>query len=90
MSTGRATSSGLVSTSCSCLRTPLTADTGAAGYAEAEWRDWSVGEDEAAGQTKSFGPLTFVTVLKAGHMVPYDKPAESLAMVRRWLAEEDM
>jgi carboxypeptidase C (cathepsin A) len=60
-------------------------------YQKAEWRDWSVEKGgEKAGETKSWGPLTFVTVRGAGHMVPFDKPAESLAMVSRWLAEEDV
>jgi carboxypeptidase C (cathepsin A) len=43
---------------------------GAAGYADAEWRDWAVEDNsKAAGLTRTFGPLTFVTVLEAGHMV---------------------
>ncbi|EIN10271.1 peptidase S10 serine carboxypeptidase [Punctularia strigosozonata HHB-11173 SS5] len=62
-------------------------------YVKAEWRDWRVGEDgEKAGETKSAagGLLTFATVRGAGHMVPHDKPAESLAMVSRWLAGADL
>jgi carboxypeptidase C (cathepsin A) len=42
---------------------------GAAGYHAAEWRDWSIEDGNAAGQTKEFGGLTFVTLLGAGHMM---------------------
>ncbi|KAG0258674.1 hypothetical protein DFQ27_004507 [Actinomortierella ambigua] len=39
-----------------------------------------------AGDIRSAGPMTFLRVFGAGHMVPYDKPAESLDMLNRWLA----
>ncbi|KAJ7287261.1 serine carboxypeptidase [Mycena rebaudengoi] len=38
------------------------------------------------GQTRSAKGLTFATVDAAGHLVPYDKPKESLELVQRWLA----
>ncbi|KAF4584580.1 hypothetical protein EYR38_001809 [Pleurotus pulmonarius] len=48
-------------------------------------RDWVV-DGKSAGKTRSAKGLTFATVEAAGHMVPYDKPKESLEMVQRWLA----
>ena len=41
---------------------------GSEGYKAQSWRDW-IFDDQAAGQTKSAGPLTFATVLGAGHMM---------------------
>ncbi|KAG0232181.1 hypothetical protein BGW41_001939 [Actinomortierella wolfii] len=38
-----------------------------------------------AGDVRSAGPLTFLRVFGAGHMVPYDKPAESLEMLNNWI-----
>ncbi|KAI0775431.1 Alpha/Beta hydrolase protein [Irpex lacteus] len=63
--------------------------TGSKGYAKQAWRDWTVG-GEKAGETKSWGALTFATIRGAGHMVPHDKPVESFAMVSRWLARRDL
>ncbi|KAA8544133.1 hypothetical protein F0562_022145 [Nyssa sinensis] len=37
-----------------------------------------------AGQLKSHGPLTFLKVHGAGHMVPMDQPKASLEMLKRW------
>ncbi|KAL5513246.1 hypothetical protein ACEPAH_3644 [Sanghuangporus vaninii] len=44
----------------------------------------------AAGITKSAGQLTFASVYGAGYMVPFDKPAEALKMVSRWISEEPL
>ena len=58
-------------------------------FAEAEMRDFYVGDSETpAGQAKVHGALTFVQIAGAGHMVPLDKPAESLYVTERWLAGE--
>jgi len=54
-----------------------------------EWGTWSVG-GKAVGITKSAGPLTFATIVGAGHMVPHDKPAEAFEMVSRWLAKKEL
>ncbi|KDQ65011.1 hypothetical protein JAAARDRAFT_28675 [Jaapia argillacea MUCL 33604] len=62
---------------------------GAEEYARTEWRDWGV-DGVKAGETKSAGSLTFATILGAGHMVPHDKPVESLAMVLRWIGGETL
>ncbi|TCD70476.1 hypothetical protein EIP91_003237 [Steccherinum ochraceum] len=58
-------------------------------YATASWRDWTVNEGKA-GETKTSGLLTFVTIRGAGHMVPHDKPAEAFAMVSRWIGEREI
>lgn len=38
-----------------------------------------------AGQLKSHGPLTFLKVHDAGHMVPMDQPKASLQMLQNWM-----
>ncbi|KDQ49579.1 hypothetical protein JAAARDRAFT_200740 [Jaapia argillacea MUCL 33604] len=50
-----------------------------------ELREWSVG-GKVAGRTRAAKGLTFATISGAGHMVPYDKPKESLELVNRWLS----
>nr|GMD24079.1 serine carboxypeptidase-like [Ipomoea batatas] len=37
------------------------------------------------GIQKSHGPLTFLKVHNAGHLVPMDQPKASLEMIRRWM-----
>ncbi|KAF8880906.1 serine carboxypeptidase [Gymnopilus junonius] len=54
-----------------------------------ELRDWFV-DGKSAGQTRSAGGFTFATITGAGHMVPYDKPKESLELVNRWIAGENL
>ncbi|KAF8991372.1 serine carboxypeptidase [Cyathus striatus] len=56
-------------------------------FVNADKRKWFV-DGKQAGHTRSAGKFTFATIDGAGHMVPYDKPKESLAMVQRWLAGE--
>ena len=41
-------------------------------------------EGEEAGMVKKAGNLTFLKVAKAGHMVPYNQPANSLEMIRQF------
>ncbi|KAL0460144.1 UNVERIFIED_CONTAM: Serine carboxypeptidase-like 48 [Sesamum latifolium] len=43
-------------------------------------------DDVKAGEQKNHGPLTFLKVYNAGHMVPMDQPKASLEMLRRWIA----
>ena len=38
------------------------------------------------GQVKNFEYFTFARMFDGGHMVPYDQPEASLAMLNRWLA----
>ncbi|PIN07301.1 Serine carboxypeptidases (lysosomal cathepsin A) [Handroanthus impetiginosus] len=42
-------------------------------------------EGVEAGLQKGHGPLTFIKVHDAGHMVPMDQPKASLEMLRRWM-----
>ncbi|CAK5270027.1 unnamed protein product [Mycena citricolor] len=58
-------------------------------FAAQALRPWAVkGTNATAGMVRNAKGLTFLTVDAAGHMVPYDKPKESLDMLQRWLAEE--
>jgi len=52
-------------------------------------REWIV-NGKTAGMTRSAKGLTFATIDGAGHMVPYDKPKESLELVIRWLSNKDL
>ncbi|KAF9444146.1 alpha/beta-hydrolase [Macrolepiota fuliginosa MF-IS2] len=58
-------------------------------FVREELREWTV-EGKKAGLVRSHGGFTFVTVDGAGHMVPYDKPKEALAMVQRWLENTEI
>ncbi|CAM8970547.1 unnamed protein product [Rhodiola kirilowii] len=42
-------------------------------------------DGKEAGQLKNHGPLTFLKVHDAGHMVPMDQPKASLQMLRAWM-----
>ncbi|CAO2813002.1 unnamed protein product [Amaranthus hypochondriacus] len=41
-------------------------------------------DGKEAGQLKSHGPLAFLKVHDAGHMVPMDQPKAALEMLKRW------
>ncbi|KAJ3979316.1 Alpha/Beta hydrolase protein [Lentinula detonsa] len=60
-------------------------------FASQNLRDWIVA-GKKAGVTRSArgGLFTFATVQGAGHMVPYNKPKEALALVQRWIAGEEL
>ncbi|KAL0955699.1 hypothetical protein HGRIS_001920 [Hohenbuehelia grisea] len=53
-------------------------------FASQELREWKVG-GRHAGVTRSAKGLTFASIYAAGHMTPYDKPVETLALIQRWL-----
>ncbi|KAL1558493.1 Serine carboxypeptidase-like 48 [Salvia divinorum] len=53
-------------------------------FAAAATQPFSVDGAEA-GQQKGYGPLTFLKVHDAGHMVPMDQPKASVEMLRRWM-----
>ncbi|KIL59541.1 hypothetical protein M378DRAFT_169205 [Amanita muscaria Koide BX008] len=58
---------------------------GKEAFTSKELKEWKV-DGKKSGVYRSAGPFTFLTVEGAGHMVPYDKPVQSLEMVKRWLA----
>ncbi|KAF8883441.1 Alpha/Beta hydrolase protein [Infundibulicybe gibba] len=78
---------------CNWVANKLWADrlewSGKAEYNAQEWKEWTV-DGNRVGEIKQTPLLTFATIRGAGHMVPHDKPAESLAMVARWLAQRDL
>ncbi|XP_077214259.1 serine carboxypeptidase-like [Tasmannia lanceolata] len=41
-------------------------------------------DDKEAGLLKTYGPLSFLKVHDAGHMVPMDQPKAALEMLKRW------
>lgn len=58
-------------------------------YAKAKMEDLLLGGDgKKIGEVKSSGNFTFMRLHAGGHMVPYDQPAASADMVKRWLAGE--
>ena len=55
-------------------------------YGNAPTRSWlNSFTGEMSGTAKNYGPLTFLRVYEAGHMVPHDQPENSLDMVNRWI-----
>lgn len=48
--------------------------------------DWFTSKGVHAGTKQISGPLTFLRVFEAGHMVPYDQPENSLEMVNQWVS----
>merc|ERR1712192_62963 len=54
-------------------------------------RPWLVvdkqGQNQIAGFVKDFEGISYMTVKGAGHMVPTDKPHESLEMLKRFLKD---
>ncbi|KAF9475350.1 serine carboxypeptidase [Pholiota conissans] len=62
---------------------------GRAEFASQSLRDWIV-DGKPAGKTRSAKGFTFATVTGAGHMVPFDKPKESLQLIQRWIAGKDL
>eukprot|EP00741_Cyanophora_paradoxa_P000869 tig00000448_g839.t1 len=57
---------------------------GQAAFAGAEAREWRVA-GRPAGSLKAAGPLAFLRVSEAGHMVPMDQPRPALALLRALL-----
>ncbi|KAJ1962876.1 hypothetical protein GGI12_002388 [Dipsacomyces acuminosporus] len=57
---------------------------GKKGFNNAEDLAWNVGSKQA-GEARTFDNFTFLRVFKAGHMVPYDQPENSLDMINRWI-----
>ena len=49
-------------------------------FQNSKYQDWTAGS-RVAGSYKQMGPLTFLRVADAGHMVPMDQPAHALHMI---------
>ncbi|KAJ2035814.1 hypothetical protein H4S04_003465 [Coemansia sp. S16] len=47
---------------------------------------WTV-SGAKAGESRSYGNLSFIRVFNSGHLVPRDQPVNALAMINRWLAK---
>jgi len=62
---------------------------GQAEYGSENFAEWTVSGNRA-GITKRARGLTFATLEAAGHMVPYDKTVEALAMLNRWLGNRSI
>ena len=63
------------------------------GYGLAEgcagWRPWTLDNGQTAGHFVKYNvptEFTYMTVARAGHMAPTYRPAESLAMIQRFVA----
>ncbi|KAL8210436.1 hypothetical protein R6Q57_004873 [Mikania cordata] len=52
---------------------------------EASWVIQFEVDGKEAGLLKNYGPLTFLEVHDAGHMVPMDQPKASLQMLKMWM-----
>jgi carboxypeptidase C (cathepsin A) len=63
--------------------------TGQEAFVSQPLREWQV-DGHVVGKVRSAGGLTFATIDGAGHMVPYDKPKEALALVQSWLAKTEL
>ncbi|OAY51032.1 serine carboxypeptidase-like 17 [Manihot esculenta] len=55
-----------------------------------DWRPWLV-EGQIAGYTRTYSNrMTFATVKNGGHTAPEYKPAECIAMLKRWISEKPL
>ncbi|KAH7102844.1 serine carboxypeptidase [Auriculariales sp. MPI-PUGE-AT-0066] len=63
--------------------------TGRESFNEIGLQSWNF-DGQVAGQVKSFGGLTFATVYAASHMVPIQKPAESLYMLQQFIKNQEL
>lgn len=59
--------------------------TGKDSFQKAHNKLWYTTEGKAGGESKSFGPLTFLRVYDAGHMVPMDQPRAALDMITEFI-----
>lgn len=69
--------------------------TGKAAYNLAKPKNFISGKKgKSAGKTRSVGEgagtLTYLQVYDAGHMVPFDKPAESLDFFTKWIKDQPL
>jgi len=54
-----------------------------------ELEEWTI-DGVAAGKMRSAHGLMFATVYGGGHLLPYDRPMESLTMLNRWLWKQEL
>ena len=59
---------------------------GQGAFRAAAVADWPAGAKKA-GERRTSGPLSFLRVLDAGHMVPMDQPAAALRMINAFTAD---
>jgi serine carboxypeptidase-like clade 4 len=57
---------------------------GAAGFSAQDWQQWTV-DASNSGTYKESGPLQFLGVANAGHMVPMDQPQNALVMLHTFI-----
>lgn len=53
-------------------------------FSSAPMEPWTVGKNQV-GEVRNHKHFTFLRVYGGGHMVPYDQPESSLAMVNEWI-----
>ncbi|CAG8474787.1 9497_t:CDS:2 [Cetraspora pellucida] len=58
---------------------------GSQGFNNANDSAWITNNGNHSGDVTTFGVLSFLRVFDAGHMVPHDKPAESLDFFNKWI-----
>uniref|UniRef100_A0A1X7SU73 Carboxypeptidase n=1 Tax=Amphimedon queenslandica TaxID=400682 RepID=A0A1X7SU73_AMPQE len=56
-------------------------------FQKAPFQQWIV-NGSVAGQVKAYGPLTFLQIEAAGHMVPRDQPKNALDMLEHFLGNK--
>ncbi|XP_027166169.1 serine carboxypeptidase-like 2 [Coffea eugenioides] len=55
-----------------------------------DWRQW-IHQGQVAGYTRTYAnKMTFATVKGAGHIAPYNKPAECRSMFGRWISYQPL
>ncbi|ODV81410.1 carboxypeptidase C [Suhomyces tanzawaensis NRRL Y-17324] len=54
-------------------------------FEKASLQPWYTQNKTLAGEVKNYKKFTFLRIYDAGHMVPFDQPANSLDMVNRWI-----
>ncbi|XP_027074136.2 serine carboxypeptidase-like 2 [Coffea arabica] len=55
-----------------------------------DWRQW-IHQGQVAGYTRTYAnKMTFATVKGAGHVAPYEKPAECRSMFGRWISYQPL
>lgn len=57
------------------------------GFNQASNVTWTV-NGNSAGNSRTYGGLTYLVVFGAGHMVPYDQPINALDMINRFVKNQ--